>query len=106
MIPTFENICDRARAHLGDTDVAGGEKYTNTYLTPYFGTFWEEFYGKIAAIGGPKIKNRAYYNLAAYTTLLSPATAGISDFGELVAGDRKSTRLNSSHPSISYAVFC
>src|SRR5690348_18364829 len=26
---------------------------------------------------------------------------GVSD-----AGDRKSTRLNSSHPSISYAVFC
>src|SRR5690348_18256252 len=26
--------------------------------------------------------------------------------GELGAGDRKSTRLNSSHPSISYAVFC
>src|SRR5690348_17959195 len=25
---------------------------------------------------------------------------------EHVAGDRKSTRLNSSHPSISYAVFC
>src|SRR4051794_41265251 len=24
----------------------------------------------------------------------------------LVAADRKSTRLNSSHPSISYAVFC
>src|SRR5438876_5961470 len=30
-------------------------------------------------------------------------------FGEMpgwVVGDRKSTRLNSSHPSISYAVFC
>src|SRR5690348_18203929 len=26
--------------------------------------------------------------------------------GELRAQDRKSTRLNSSHPSISYAVFC
>src|SRR4051794_41404950 len=25
---------------------------------------------------------------------------------EAQAGDRKSTRLNSSHPSISYAVFC
>src|SRR5438876_7741509 len=24
----------------------------------------------------------------------------------VVSGDRKSTRLNSSHPSISYAVFC
>src|SRR5580765_8699257 len=50
-----------------------------------------------------------------YTTLFrSPITArrrspltwrrsatGLSDMG-----DRKSTRLNSSHPSISYAVFC
>src|SRR5690242_21352864 len=27
-------------------------------------------------------------------------------FGFLVEGDRKSTRLNSSHMSISYAVFC
>src|SRR3712207_7362126 len=26
--------------------------------------------------------------------------------GELAAGDRKSTRLNSSHANISYAVFC
>src|SRR6266487_5786632 len=26
--------------------------------------------------------------------------------GVLLEGDRKSTRLNSSHPSISYAVFC
>src|SRR5690348_8557381 len=26
--------------------------------------------------------------------------------GSMLAGDRKSTRLNSSHPSISYAVFC
>src|SRR3712207_8656517 len=26
--------------------------------------------------------------------------------GALVAGDRKSTRLNSSHANISYAVFC
>src|SRR4051812_49933994 len=32
---------------------------------------------------------------------LSPAREGIARFG-----DRKSTRLNSSHMSISYAVFC
>src|SRR5438445_10192995 len=29
-----------------------------------------------------------------------------SIFGSLIAGDRKSTRLNSSHANISYAVFC
>src|SRR5690348_17543709 len=30
----------------------------------------------------------------------------MDDFSHLNGTDRKSTRLNSSHPSISYAVFC
>src|SRR5699024_11671605 len=30
----------------------------------------------------------------------------LSNHAELISGDRKSTRLNSSHVSISYAVFC
>src|SRR5690606_41982792 len=35
------------------------------------------------------------------------ADGGLADVGELVVGqDRKSTRLNSSHVKISYAVFC
>src|SRR5690348_18105250 len=36
------------------------------------------------------------------------ARMAVEDFGGKVLGnpDRKSTRLNSSHPSISYAVFC
>src|SRR5438876_1818821 len=33
-------------------------------------------------------------------------SGGHHHVGELVDQDRKSTRLNSSHPSISYAVFC
>src|SRR5258705_5895585 len=33
-----------------------------------------------------------------------PGQIGINEFGPL--GDRKSTRLNSSHLGISYAVFC
>src|SRR3712207_8821323 len=31
---------------------------------------------------------------------------GLLDRRELASGDRKSTRLNSSHANISYAVFC
>src|SRR5690348_17621995 len=41
--------------------------------------------------------------------MLLPITFNLSPVGALImlAGiDRKSTRLNSSHPSISYAVFC
>src|SRR5207249_6630252 len=35
-----------------------------------------------------------------------PAAPSATDGGATGAGDRKSTRLNSSHVSISYAVFC
>src|SRR5690348_17491478 len=49
-----------------------------------------------------------------YTTLFrsapQPRAFGAVDDSRIVPGDqkidRKSTRLNSSHPSISYAVFC
>src|SRR5262245_33998261 len=34
------------------------------------------------------------------------ATTGGRFFGGVIGGDRKSTRLNSSHLGISYAVFC
>src|SRR2546427_5359467 len=34
------------------------------------------------------------------------AKEGVLTFGRSVKGDRKSTRLNSSHSQISYAVFC
>src|SRR5438445_6567496 len=34
------------------------------------------------------------------------AGVSVSDHGSGSAGDRKSTRLNSSHANISYAVFC
>src|SRR5438445_5583886 len=34
------------------------------------------------------------------------ATVNVSPFATITIGDRKSTRLNSSHANISYAVFC
>src|SRR5262245_63176071 len=37
---------------------------------------------------------------------LSPAALALSGAGGLTGTDRKSTRLNSSHLGISYAVFC
>src|SRR5699024_11229097 len=43
---------------------------------------------------------------SACTTWTSPPDAGGSVWGISPSSDRKSTRLNSSHVSISYAVFC
>src|SRR3712207_8386983 len=37
---------------------------------------------------------------------LAPAVAELKEGGQLIGEDRKSTRLNSSHANISYAVFC
>src|SRR5690606_40700967 len=42
--------------------------------------------------------------LAGTTTIA--AVSGVATFSNLSLGDRKSTRLNSSHVKISYAVFC
>src|SRR5438876_8761068 len=46
--------------------------------------------------------------IALLTTSLAVVYAVLVETGlnRTVIGDRKSTRLNSSHPSISYAVFC
>src|SRR5438445_9419295 len=43
------------------------------------------------------VRDRVLYNLIAFALLLS---------GAAILVDRKSTRLNSSHANISYAVFC
>src|SRR5689334_23888909 len=47
---------------------------------------------------------------AEFVTIMGPSGAGkstlLSIIGMLDGADRKSTRLNSSHSSISYAVFC
>src|SRR5438876_3710006 len=39
-------------------------------------------------------------------TTLAKLPPAPTDIARILARDRKSTRLNSSHPSISYAVFC
>src|SRR5438876_8109232 len=81
------------------------------------------FFPDLAASPGPlsskqKLELFAGKSLAPSRFLSSALSSGVSqarnslpDYGQGMAGygkgiDRKSTRLNSSHPSISYAVFC
>src|SRR5690348_17913362 len=61
-------------------------------------------------VGGCGSRDRSYYQERPGTTGDDTrGLAGQSDADRRVSSpvvDRKSTRLNSSHPSISYAVFC
>src|SRR2546430_8805913 len=50
---------------------------------------------------GPAGERRAHHGRAAVLRLRAPGPQGPA-----AGGDRKSTRLNSSHSQISYAVFC
>src|SRR3989475_2983307 len=48
----------------------------------------------------------AFYHKNVHTTLVLGHARGVVLLAAAQAGDRKSTRLNSSHSQISYAVFC
>src|SRR5690348_5562136 len=59
----------------------------------------------------PELIRRFFDGIEKYTPQLVSWNGGgfdlpVLNHRALIHGDRKSTRLNSSHPSISYAVFC
>src|SRR3712207_7497784 len=58
------------------------------------------------AFGAGPGADRAAVERAAREAQAHDFVAGFRDGYETVIGDRKSTRLNSSHANISYAVFC
>src|SRR5690348_18210166 len=51
-------------------------------------------------------KDATVERLASELAPLLANRAALAAMADKARGDRKSTRLNSSHPSISYAVFC
>src|SRR5690348_17577538 len=66
--------------------------------------------GRLLVLDGGVLGNRPPSTVVDCTTPTARLVrSGALSQGELraaVGADRKSTRLNSSHPSISYAVFC
>src|SRR4051794_41546030 len=62
---------------------------------------WSE--GKLTSADLREYAAEYYHHVAAFPSYLSAFHSRLKD-GAM--RDRKSTRLNSSHPSISYAVFC
>src|SRR3712207_9006947 len=62
---------------------------------------------RVAGLHDVDVLGQLALALAALLGLLAaPAVLGELEVAALLLGDRKSTRLNSSHANISYAVFC
>lgn len=80
MISTVEDVLQGAADLLGDSN---REHFTDNLLLPFFKKAYRELYGHLLLYQLPKAKLTALYTLSASTTSLTPATAGISNFGEL-----------------------
>src|SRR5690348_17925388 len=79
-------------------------------LFPYTTLFRSEGDGGIAVLGNRGVLQlgETQRHVVRGVLLLFRVEVDVGEVGErpLLDRDRKSTRLNSSHPSISYAVFC
>src|SRR5699024_12098248 len=103
-VPAGFSKANADKAETMEAALAGGDSEMRTLAAPDCQVYWPapyevcgEIRDKYNALGGPN----SFLLFPKTNELTNPDGIGI---GELV--DRKSTRLNSSHVSISYAVFC
>lgn len=81
MIPSVEQCKIAAAALLGD---AAQRKFTDAKLQTFFELAWLELRAEMLRYHLDFSKNLVEYSLAANTTSLVPATAGISNMGEII----------------------
>src|SRR5690348_17691897 len=76
-------------------------------LFPYTTLFRSQRPARPASAGDPRHRvDRTHLRARRQPRKTAPTAPLPSPLEDRAAVDRKSTRLNSSHPSISYAVFC
>ncbi len=81
MIPTVEQVKARAAFLLGDI---AQRKFVDAKITPAFEMAYEELVSEMVKHQLPQRERVVVHPLIAGTTTLTPATAGISNFGELI----------------------
>lgn len=82
MIPTVGSVKQLTRDLLGDTEVASGQEFPDSYLHKYLQLAYEELITALEISDNPFTRRHSHFNLPAYQTILFPQQAGILDFGE------------------------
>jgi len=80
-IPTVEQAIEEAAFHLGDSKK---RRFTIPDLQFAVGLAWRELIDEMTLCQDAAVELQALYVLAAGTLTLTPATAGISNFGQLL----------------------
>lgn len=81
-LPTLTECYDQTRAKCGDTEVSGGQIYTNTLLLPHIQEATRALWRGLRNLAVPRVRRTFFYTLPANTNTFYPATAGITDFSE------------------------
>lgn len=79
--PTLTEIYAQARSKCGDTEVAGGQIYTDALLLPHIQEATRALWRGLRNLAVPRVKRTVYYTLPANTSFFSP-TILMSDFSE------------------------
>lgn len=82
MVPTNSQVKDLARKLLGDTEVSGGQVFTNTYLEDAVQAAYAELFRILTSFENPAIQGKMFANLPANQNFLDPADVGVTNFGE------------------------
>ncbi len=82
-IPLVGDIYTAVRAILGDTKLAAGEVYLDTILQPHYQFAYSELFRALQSAQSPRVRQENYYNVPPDTGYLNPATAFITNLGEL-----------------------
>lgn len=80
--PTLTQVYDQTRAECGDTEVAGGQIYTNSLLLPHVQSATRTLWRGLRNLATPRVQKTMYYTLPANTNTFFPSTALITDFSE------------------------
>lgn len=81
--PLVGDIYEAVRFHAGDTAIPGGQLFTNAFLQVFYQFAYSELFRALLSAQNPAIQQESYYDLPAYTSVLDPATAGITGLGEI-----------------------
>jgi hypothetical protein len=80
--PTLTEVYDQTRAECGDTEVPGGQIYTNSLLLPHVQSATRTLWRGLRNLATPRVQRTFYYTLPANTSVFRPSTALITDFSE------------------------
>lgn len=82
MIPTLSNVYDKARAVLGEHNIAGGEAFTDTVLSKFVDTALRKLYAVMAVYSNTAIESTTYFALEPHASVWVPSMSGVTNFGE------------------------